>query len=46
MILRLILSNYSYSFDKSLHERFPKTVFFGVSSFRVVKVHPHIKVSL
>ncbi len=46
MILRLILSSYSYSFDKSLHGRFPQTVFFGVGSFRVVKVHPHIKFGL
>lgn len=34
------------SFYKSLHGRFPETVFYGVCSFRVVRVHPRIKVSL
>lgn len=46
LILQLILSCHSDSFDKSLHGRFPETVLSRVCSLGIVGVHPHIKVCL
>ncbi len=46
LILQLILSCDGDLFDKSLHGRFSETILSGVSSLRVVRVHPRIKIGL
>ena len=46
LILELVFPCYSDPFDKSLHGCFSETVLPGMCSFRVVKIHPRIKIGL